>query len=263
MAEPTESTLKKLHALSGNICAFPGCAAPIVSLSGTLTGEIFHICARNSKGPRFRTDQSDKERHALGNLMLLCGDHHKIIDTECKIYDEEVLKEIKAIHEATAGRPESKLDAVHAKMLLNAYRMNIIESNTGNIAINSPGVIQGNVIHLNTLQRKVQIAPPSGTIGSDASASRYCQHLIKRYNEFASKDTRGKTTFSFGVNSRNISTQFGTEWKLIPLARASEVFKYLQNRIDRKTLAKINRSNGYPAYSSLEEFKVKYGNGDA
>ncbi len=40
MAEPTEKTIKRLFALSGNICAYPGCSLAIVESVGTVTGEI-------------------------------------------------------------------------------------------------------------------------------------------------------------------------------------------------------------------------------
>jgi hypothetical protein len=49
MSAPSEQTIKKLFALSGNICAFPGCQSPIVESAGTVTGEICHICAKSPK----------------------------------------------------------------------------------------------------------------------------------------------------------------------------------------------------------------------
>ncbi len=80
MAEPAEQTVKRLFALSGNICAYPGCEVPIVERNGVVTGEICHIKARKPGGPRFDAIQSEKDRHEFGNLILLCGRHHKIVD---------------------------------------------------------------------------------------------------------------------------------------------------------------------------------------
>ena len=46
-------TLKKLFALSGNECAFPGCKAPMVDAgSGIVVGEICHIKGKSPNGIR-------------------------------------------------------------------------------------------------------------------------------------------------------------------------------------------------------------------
>lgn len=52
MSRPSEQTIKKLFALSGNLCAFPGCSSPIVEAAGAITGEICHIHAQRKGGPR-------------------------------------------------------------------------------------------------------------------------------------------------------------------------------------------------------------------
>ena len=97
MTEPKLSTIKRLYAMSGNVCAFPGCQVPIVEAAGTVTGEICHIKAQSPQGPRYDTKQTEEERHSYENLILLCRRHHKVVDTEADIYDVPALKEIKAI----------------------------------------------------------------------------------------------------------------------------------------------------------------------
>lgn len=148
---PTEKILRRLFALSGNICAFPGCALPMIEPTGTVTGEVAHIKARNSLGPRYDPNQSEADRHSFKNLLLLCRHHHKVVDTEFSLYTADVLAAIKEIHEAVAGRPEKPSDCVFSKVLLNAYRSITIQDNTGNVAINSPGAILGKVINLRNL----------------------------------------------------------------------------------------------------------------
>ena len=59
MTEPAEKTVRRLFALSGNMCAFPGCSLPVVESAGTITGEICHIKARSKDGPRYDAAQSD------------------------------------------------------------------------------------------------------------------------------------------------------------------------------------------------------------
>lgn len=87
---------------------------------------------------------------------------------------------------------------------------------------------------------------------------RYVQHLIKRYNEFAGSDNTRKTRFNCGVISRNIESNFGSEWRLLPMEKGNAVFEYLQGRIAKTRQAKINKGKGYSAFSTFEEFLVKH-----
>lgn len=258
MATPTQKTLKRLYALSGNICAFPGCNAPVVSATGTPTAQVCHICAKSPGGPRFNPEQTEQERNGFDNLLLLCGEHHTVVDSEPNTYTVTVLSEIKAVHEAVAGRPERQADLAVAKQLQKQLLDTKASRNSGNIAINSPGAKLTNIININTRTSKTQIEAPPGSIGSDLAAARYCQHLINRYNDFASKEPSRSGKFSYAVISKNIETKFGSQWRLLPTASAPEVFSYLQSRIDRTRMAKLNKSKGHPSYSTYHEYLTKY-----
>ena len=91
-------TLKILFALSGNQCAFPDCKENIVDTNQTMLGEICHIEDANP-GCRYNPNQTDEERHSVGNLILLCSKHHKVTNNQI-IYPVKVLKEMKASHES-------------------------------------------------------------------------------------------------------------------------------------------------------------------
>lgn len=258
MTEPTEKTIKQLFAFSGNVCAYPGCQLPIVERAGTITGEICHIRARHHHGPRYDVTQSEEERHSMANLILLCRRHHKVIDSEPELYTVDTLIEMKSIHENIVGRSEIPQDGFFAKILLNDFRRSSITNNSGNIAINSPGAMQAQIINMKMMKQKVSVNAPPGTIGADQDASRYIQHLIKRYNEFASSDPTRKIKFNYGAISRNIESNFGNEWRLLPLEYAISIFTYLQDRINKTRQAKINKGRGYRSFSTYEEFLVKY-----
>lgn len=257
MLQPTERTIKRLFALSGNLCAYPGCSLPIIESAGTVTGEICHIRARNAGGPRYDADQSDTERNGFNNLILLCRAHHKVIDSQIDIYSADVLRELKAVHEGAAGRPEQATDSVIAKMLLNDLQHIEITDNAGNIAINSPGAIQAHTVNVKTARRRVAVNPPPGTIGADQQQSRYVQYLIKRYNEFASTDKTRATKFNYGVISANIESRYRAPWKLLSSAKFDEVCEYLQQRISKTILGKVNAGKGHGAFSTYEEFLTK------
>jgi hypothetical protein len=97
-AAPTQSGVKRLFAKSGNRCAFPGCRLDIVQ-GETIIGQICHIRAQSPSGPRYDPQQSAAERHDYPNLILLCANHHIIVDGDPDIYTVEALVEVKAAHE--------------------------------------------------------------------------------------------------------------------------------------------------------------------
>lgn len=89
---------------SGNRCAMPGCRIELVmdiveTDDESLIGEECHIVAQKANGPRgdekFDINKLDKYE----NLVLLCRNHHKIIDDNPECYTIEKLKNIKKEHE--------------------------------------------------------------------------------------------------------------------------------------------------------------------
>lgn len=257
MAEPTEKTIKRLFALSGNICAYPGCLLPIVESAGTITGEICHIRARSQGGPRFDANQTNDERHGYDNLILLCRHHHKIIDAQPDIYTADALQEMKGVHEGVVGRQEQAADGFFAKILLNDFHRISVVGNSGNVAINSPGAIQAKTVNVRTTRRTVSVNAPPGTIGADQQASRYLQYLIKRYNEYASANNQRSRKFNYGAISKNIESRFGATWKLLPVEKFYAVCEYLQQRISKTIIAKLNASKGHRSFSTYSEFIEK------
>jgi len=112
MAGPSVATVKRLFAVSGNRCAFPGCEERLADVaSESVVGEVCHIKAKSSDGPRYDAEQTDEERHGFGNLVLLCPTHHARVDGDPGRYTVEKLLEIKARHEARyAGGAEPSDD---------------------------------------------------------------------------------------------------------------------------------------------------------
>ncbi|WP_297596214.1 hypothetical protein [Mycobacterium sp.] len=102
---PRESTVRRLYALSMNRCAYLDCPTQIVTPeTGAIVGEVCHIRSQSVGGPRYLASQTDEERHGFENLILMCGNHHKEIDTPANlaIYTEEWLFDTKRTHEEKA-----------------------------------------------------------------------------------------------------------------------------------------------------------------
>lgn len=257
MSEPSLTTIKRLFALSNNVCAFPRCNTNIVADSGSVTGKICHIKAKSSKGPRFDPNQTNEERNAPSNLILLCAQHHDIIDKEPAIYTVEILQEIKSEHEKRGRKELLPNDSIFAGIILNDYRKINIANNKGNIIIDSPGAIQANIINIKTHKKNIQVLPPAGTISDDLKMKAYVEHLIRRYNEFAASEPTRKTKFSHGAVRKNIQDNFKVKWDFVPVERFEELTQYLQERINKTRQAKINKGKGYKSYSSFLEFCEK------
>tara|TARA_R110002096_G_C14654070_1_gene726743 strand:+ start:150 stop:3725 length:3576 start_codon:yes stop_codon:yes gene_type:complete len=77
------SEIKRLFALSKNQCSKPSCKNHLIGEDGhTVIGKICHIEAANEGGSRFRETMNDDERRSYDNLILLCDEHHQIIDNK-------------------------------------------------------------------------------------------------------------------------------------------------------------------------------------
>lgn len=92
-------------ARAGGRCEYRGCNVDLVGdliagKDGGLFGFIAHIVADSVKGPRGDERRSPELAADLGNLMLLCHRHHKLVDVdEVASHPEEVLLAMKEEHE--------------------------------------------------------------------------------------------------------------------------------------------------------------------
>ncbi|PKP60386.1 MAG: HNH endonuclease [Candidatus Altiarchaeales archaeon HGW-Altiarchaeales-1] len=96
--------IKILCIRSGNRCAFPGCNTILVQNSTqfdkeSIIGEITHIKGKRPGSARYDPAMSDKERNSYNNLILLCNNHHQLIDDQKMTYTIEKLHAIKNQHE--------------------------------------------------------------------------------------------------------------------------------------------------------------------
>jgi hypothetical protein len=117
-----------------------------------------------------------------------------------------------------------------------------------------PETILAKTVNMKTTRKTVKIQPASGSIGADQEASRYIQHLVSRYNEFASADKSRDAKFSYGAISKNIEANFRAPSRMLAIEDFDALCAYLQQRISQTRLAKSNANKGMKAFSSFEEY---------
>lgn len=94
-----EKEIKILWGRSGNRCAI--CKLELTPDGDRETlGEMAHIVARSSDGPRGDSSLETSERDKYSNLILLCPTHHSDIDKNFIDWPVEKLNRIKQEHEA-------------------------------------------------------------------------------------------------------------------------------------------------------------------
>jgi hypothetical protein len=99
--EMKQTDIKKLWGRSGNRCAFPDCNTELVASGSTadILGEMAHIIASSTGGPRGESDIPQEERDDYDNRILFCPTHHTLVDKNRTEWTVEELHKIKEEHE--------------------------------------------------------------------------------------------------------------------------------------------------------------------
>lgn len=101
------TTIRRLDKLSGNECAEPACVKKLIAEDGqSIISKICHIEAASKNGPRWNEKMNDDDRRDFSNLILLCDEHHTIIDNKANElnFPVQLLKKWKTEHEAKIFR---------------------------------------------------------------------------------------------------------------------------------------------------------------
>ena len=113
-------THKMLWGRAGNRCAISDCRIELAMDASetddeSLIGEECHIVARSPDGPRGDASFPKEKIDKYDNLVLLCRNHHKLIDDRATAYTVEKLKESKSIHEKWVRESLSSFDSQQQK----------------------------------------------------------------------------------------------------------------------------------------------------
>lgn len=101
---------KMLWGAANGRCSFPNCPKVLVSERTTndprvMLGEIAHIVGERTNGPRGQPPLTQDERDSYENTILLCHEHHEVVDGQPKTYTVEVLLGYKRAHEERCASP--------------------------------------------------------------------------------------------------------------------------------------------------------------
>jgi len=101
--------VKLLWGKAANRCSFPGCRLELtVDGTGSTLGQMAHIVAKATDGPRGQSEMDSEDRDSYDNLILLCPTHHATIDADVSQYTVLSLRDMKDAHE---GWVSKSLDA--------------------------------------------------------------------------------------------------------------------------------------------------------
>ncbi len=127
-----EKTKIILWGKSGGRCEYEGCNKPLwldsLTKSEFNTAYIAHIIADQPNGPRGDAELSDNLKNDISNLMLMCDEHHRLIDREdVDGHPVERLREMKNKHEKRIEILTSITDEKQSHILL--YGANVGRQN--------------------------------------------------------------------------------------------------------------------------------------
>ena len=92
----SERSKKRLWGNAANQCSMPGCSR-ILASGQYVAGEMAHIIAQSQEGPRASAELTEADEYS--NLILLCEEHHKLVDAQPEEWPSERLRLIKTLHE--------------------------------------------------------------------------------------------------------------------------------------------------------------------
>jgi hypothetical protein len=132
-------TIKRLFALSGNLCAFPSCKENIVNPKGTVIGEICHIEAAEPGGERYNPSSNDEYRRSFDNLLLMCSNHHKVTN-DVSDFTVAKMTQFKVEHEyRNEQNPYPTSDEIVIEAIKNYMEQNNINQGSGSQINNQAG----------------------------------------------------------------------------------------------------------------------------
>ena len=252
-----ERTIKALFGKSRNMCAFPGCGRMMIDeKTDTVLGEIAHIEGVRKTAARHNPNRPKETLNDFDNLILLCHDHHKIIDNKKNGYTVAQVQRMKQKHELQGGIEIGEFEARLARIYL-AHEQATRTVKVTRVYNHSPhNEVYGDQT-INIYNHPKADPLPDDAIGLDAEKKAYVQHLIARYGVLTKKYAPNATAPSVNLH-RAIRKEFSTKALAVPISMFNSLCSFLQKKIDGTIVGKSNRKKGIPNYSPFDEWVKKH-----
>jgi len=242
---PDKGVLRELYLKSGNQCAFPGCHEVMIDSQGHFVGEICHIEGAMPGGERFNPKQSNEERRAFSNLMLLCRNHHATTNDVNK-YTVPVLSQMKIKHEEkftdiAARMLETVIDYSNLKKVFAARSLNkinkVLEWNL------SADELKESIKDLNKFVTVLQTLPKS--------TRQLLSIMVKR-----GKNIHSQQKFKIYLPEIEKATSLDRS-KLIEHLKILEQYNLAWIDWDEGEAILLNSQRGWPLYSDFNKFCIR------
>lgn len=258
----SDRTLKILFARSQNRCAFEGCDSPIIGPRDVVLGEVCHIEGVGEKAARYNPMRTREHLNDEDNLILLCCNHHELVDKDVATYTVDRLRQMKTCHEYQGVPDLSPNEARYVKLILeymvkkDAEAKRTYKNSTHYEARdNATQIINNNTTIINRRPKADKRAGyPADSIGGDNDRANYLSYLVAKYAGFAAWQ-HGKKNYAImpGMLKRHFKIGGSRHFLHIPLSRFEEAVAFVQRAIENTKLGRIKKSQQL-LYQSFDDY---------
>lgn len=213
---------KILWARSAGRCSMPDCRKKLTfdkaEETGSVTfGEMCHIVGEkdSTSSPRGISKLPIEDRNEYSNLILLCSNHHKIIDRDEKKWFVEILHKLKSDHELWVEESLAS-NAITPEMTVYS---NIIDNLNSHLRLDSfnwfIGNAVNNIVHRDFIdalefieERLLAIDWPNTNIELEKSITDLMQSYADYLNQFLKYSITSEPDFEFYREDKNYKRIF-------------------------------------------------------
>jgi len=220
---------------------------------------IAHIHAVSENGPRHKSDMTTTEKNEIENLMLLCPEHHHMVDTQPDKFPHDTLILKKRAHEERIRRVTGISDNCTCTVI--SYFSNLIDK--ANIETTDNSFYEA-VIKANLIPTDIPVVKLSDGLKTDYEATKdffttTFEYLKTKYNEWAISLRRTDTVAVFAVAPQPLLFALG---RLLGDQKNCMVFQYHRDSVsDCKICSKWAWPMGAEDDVSFMNKLTKAGNG--
>lgn len=191
---------------------------------------------------QFHHIDENPSNNESANLLMLCPLCHSRI-TKGDISQNEVIQ----IKSELLKKSEEKPQTVGKVINFRAKVENAVVGDNNSVTFN--------------VRKQTRNKYPEGSCGYNNNKANYIGYLMGRYHEYKEYEV-GKAQMNYAVFPSSIKKQFKigktrTVYN-IPDTRFEELVEYIQTRIDRTKLAKINKGKfQFKNYETFEEYLLR------